>query len=304
MNKWIVISALYLFLLLPFQAVISGNELYYWTDENGVTHYSDSRAKIPEEYKDNYKEMESRTRNPVQSKSRRGDSPEPAPESSAKTYRVPFRSFEGSSRRIIVNVTINDTLTVPFVLDTGSPGMIISTDLADRLGLLEKKKGVLLSRAGGIGGTAPAIRIIIDKVEIGGASDSFIPTTVIANMSKNFDGLIGMDFMAKYSMYIDHEDNSLVLKELTANEERPGGRSKDWWIRTFMEFKAYRNAWADRLEKLDDYERNTLYNTEMTQNSFRDYRELAEWQYDEASRLLRKLEKYARDNSVPTSWWR
>lgn len=278
-------------------------ELYEWTDKDGVKHYTDSKVKIPEEYRDNYETLNSRKKALYKSSNNKDSSSEPE-NYQPKIYRVPFKGFEGSSRRIIVNVTINNRVTVPFAVDTGSPGMIISAGLAQKLGLLEKKKGILLSRAGGIGGSAPAIRTIVDTVEMGGARDSFIPTTVIERMSPAFQGLIGMDFMSRYSIYIDHENNSLVLREIPPSEERPGGRGKQWWTRTFSEFNAYREAWSDLSKDLAEYERNTIHNTDMTDNSFIELKELADWQEDEASRLILKLKRFARDNSVPTSWWR
>jgi len=291
-------------------SVLYAEELYQWTDNEGVRHYTDTKVKIPERYRDDVNSVkppkDSRFTTGSGSSSKGPDLNSPATGASKNqhTFVVPFRDREGSSRRIIVDVTINNSVTVPFALDTGSPGMIISSALAEQLGLLEKKKGILLSRAGGIGGTAPAIRTIIDNVELGGARDSFIPTTVIDNMSNRFYGLIGMDFMSKYSIYIDHESNSLLLREIPESEDRPGGRSKSWWVRTFREFNAYRDAWADLKKQLDDYKRNTIYNTDMTDNNFKSIQILADWQYDEASRLMRKLEKHARNNSVPTSWWR
>jgi len=84
---------------------------------------------------------------------------------SQKMIEVPYTAFEGSSRRVIIPVQLNGSITAKMALDTGSPGMIIFDRLANRLGLFEKDDGKLLTYSAGIGGETPSILTIIDSVQ-------------------------------------------------------------------------------------------------------------------------------------------
>ena len=90
--------------------------------------------------------------------------------------------------------------------ETGAAAAVLETEaigLAERLGVFEEDKARLLDSVSGVG-SAPSIRTIIQKAEVGGAKDNFIPTSVLSySLSKSFEGLIGMDFMSNYSIKID-----------------------------------------------------------------------------------------------------
>ncbi|MFL5361452.1 MAG: aspartyl protease family protein [Myxococcales bacterium] len=147
--------------LLPL-APVRGQQTYKWIDSDGNIHVTstpppdDSPSRLPE--------------------------PAPPPASSpspprARTERprlrrfeIPYVSREGHAQRVIVPVTLNGRVTVPMALDTGSPGLIIWSALAEKLELLSRDEGALEVTAAGIGGKAPAILGIVDSVDIGGAS--------------------------------------------------------------------------------------------------------------------------------------
>ena len=64
------------------------------------------------------------------------------------------------------------------LLDTGSPGLLISPDLAGRLDLINESDTELLITASGIGGSVPASLTVVDSVSVGGARSEFLPATV------------------------------------------------------------------------------------------------------------------------------
>ena len=197
-----------------FCASAYSGEYYKWTDEGGNIHFSDSLENVPAKY-----------RNQIEKK-RFEDKPSPVPypasnwyqdkvrpakkqpfdgkqeEEQQKKYEVAYTPYEGSSKRVIIPVLFNGSVTAPIAIDTGAPGTIISVPLAEKIGLLGEDQGRLLISTGGIGGKAPAMRTIIDTIQVGGAKSFFVPTTVIAPLSKSFDGLLGLDFFSNYS--VDH----------------------------------------------------------------------------------------------------
>ncbi len=212
-----------------------------------------------------------------------------------KAYKVPFDAYEGTSRRIIIQVTLNRSFTVPMALDTGAPGMIISSDVATKLGIIKKDDVKLMTWATGLGGRTPAIFTIIDNVQIGGAEDNFVPTRIIRqSISPVFKGLIGMDFLARYDVNIDTRVNVVIFKELPHNPNMRGGHDERWWRYNFINFATMRS----NLKKIKE----ALENKKDYSASFASYKEFIDRQYREANKLFNKLDSYASRNSVPMHW--
>jgi len=208
-----------------------------------------------------------------------------------KKYVIPYK---GTARRIIIPVTFNRSITVPMLLDTGAPGMHVSARLAKRLGILDNDEGNLMTRVGGIAGTAPAIFTIIDSIQVGEAEDEFIPTVISDLKIPGFEGLVGMDFMGKYSMQLDNNKRLVILEELPQSSSRPAGHDELWWRTTFRNFKSMRNAWEQYRDANNDA---GAYTTSMKElNAFIDK------QYRRADYLYNRLNVYASEHSVPREW--
>ncbi len=211
-----------------------------------------------------------------------------------RKYEVKYQPQVGNARRIIIPVTLNGTLTAPMALDTGATGMHMTYRLAEKLGIFRKDEGRLLWTAGGIGGTVPAIITVIDTVNVEKAGDDFVPTTITDSEFNGFDGLIGMDFMAKYSIQIDTKRHVVVFEELSPRPDMPGGHDEEWWRSSFHQFASMRAAW----KKYRDY----LYSLKDASLDVIRVRTLADRQCNEANKLLNKLNGYAIDHVVPMQW--
>lgn len=214
-----------------------------------------------------------------------------------RRHEIPYQAFEGSARRIIIPVTFNDSVTANLLLDTGSPGLLISPKLAGRLGLVnEQVEQNLLIKTGGIGGTAPAMLNVVDSVRVGNAAAQFLPATITEVPSEEFEGLVGMDFMGNYRISIDTARDVLIFEELPPRSDRPGGYDETWWRSNFQRFSDLRDAWSDYLRQLE--------NTDLAASEKEKRVGIARNQYNEADQLYRKLERFARDNTVPSNWRR
>ncbi len=209
-------------------------------------------------------------------------------------YEVPYTPYEGTSRRVIIPVRLNNKVTAKMALDTGSPGMVIFDRLAGRLGILEKDDGNLITFAAGIGGTTPAIFTIIDTVQVDKAEDSFIPTVVTESLTNAFDGLIGMDFMANYSLRIDTTRRIVVFEENMDTPNRPAGHDEIWWRSNFRNFASMRNAWKQY--------REALIKLKTDPKKVEELKKFADRQYREADKLFTRLNNYAINHSVPMQW--
>lgn len=270
-------------------------DVVQWTDEKGQLHFSDSMAGVPSKHRgqarmETFKEERStaeagRSTSDGQTirsaRDGRGDKP------TLNSYEVPFEAYEGTAQRVIVSVTFNDSVTVPMIIDTGAPGLVISAPLAKKLGIFVRDDGMVLTTTGGIGGKAPAIRTFVDKVQVGGATDSLIPATVVPAMSPSWEGLIGMDFMSKYSFKIDPARQVVVFEEIAPDPSSPAGRNERWWRGLFKEFHFLHAAWKNYASRGD-----------VTHEA----REFASRQVGEVDKLLNKLDRHASQNSVPQNW--
>ncbi len=279
----------------------SAGQVYKWVDDKGDAHFSDSLSGVPAKYRDQVetKEYKKRTRSTVRSKTGGDVTPygaAEAPGSEAgelRRFEVPYKPYQGTARRIIIPVTFNGSVTAPMMLDTGAPEMLITPALAEKIGLFSKNDGMLFTRAGGVGGSIPAIFTIIDTIAVGGARSEFVPTTIAPIFSGPFHGLVGMDFMANYSINIDTRRHVVVFEELPPRANMPAGHDEAWWRINFYNMARMRTGWKKHLGRLKDT--GGWSGNEKLKNS-------AQRQYREANKLFRKLENYASHNSVPMHW--
>ena len=265
-------------------------EIYKWVDENGELHMATSLADVPERYRDQITRIETKaaaeTKRPAANEAPSVELTATPPK--LRRFQVPYEN-QGSTRRVIIPVTFNDTVTAPMALDTGSPGMVISLGLAVKLGIFTRDSGTLLTQVGGIGGGALAILTIVDSVSVQGARDTFIPTNVMPGISEDFAGLIGMDFLSNYTISIDTRNKVVVFQEIEPQPGTRGGHDEGWWRKTFEDFRAVRDGWKD-------------YAKTVQQRPGSEAEKLVQFQVREAERLLLRLDLYASDNAVPRHW--
>ncbi len=291
-------------------AISHAGGFYKWTDSAGVTHYADSPGKVPAQFRDEvtegrFKEREKKkpAAPPVYS-SPESDTSDTDGDKKLKTYKIRYKAFGGSARRIIVQVTFNNSVTAPMIFDTGAPGLIISRKLAREIGLFKKDVGRFVSAAGGIGGRVPAIITLMDSVKIGEVEDKMVPTTITSkSISKHFEGLIGLSFMDNYSYRIDNVKRLLIIEEQSVRKDRPGGHDRYWWGSTFRDFANMRSSWRQYRDNL----KRALVVKNMSRSQEGEVKKeikVAESQVRESEKLFRKLDTYASHHSVPMAWRR
>lgn len=314
MNVFRFTAVLFVFLILPyFTSLAISADFYRWKDEQGTLHFSDSLANVPPQYRDQVRtgDFNKKKQSPVPLESlpeRLDDNPEASLEKgneALKQYKVAYQDREGSARRVIIDVTFNDRVTVPVLFDTGAFETILFPDLAIKLNFLDPDQPKLLVRAAGIGGSVPAFRTVIDSMHVGEMRSNFVPVTVLfEGFSEAYEGIVGLDFISDYSVRIDPKEKVVVFEEVLHGEQLYGGRNEDWWRTYFIEFEsnsAEWKRWRNHLEKL--LERNsTMFSSIKTEVVSQ--KEYADAFYKESQRLLSKLHHYASKHSVPIHWRR
>jgi hypothetical protein len=217
-------------------------------------------------------------------------------------HEIVYDPYEGSSQRVIINVTLNGRVRARLAVDTGAPKTIISGPLAERLGLMNETSGGVWTRAGGIGGSTPAIRTIIDTIRVGDIEQQFFPTMIVPPMSTAFEGLIGMDFLSLFVMHIDPARRVLILEDVPPTSIVYGQRNEQWWRSNYKELATLRRAWRDYAEQLNKRIESSNISAGGGIEDSRQMLDFARRQALEAERLLDQLNKRAVQYLVPMNW--
>lgn len=114
---------------------------------------------------------------------------------------------------IVNNIILNNQIKGNFVLDTGATFTIISTALANKLGI--STNGALriniMTANGGI--RVPLVRL--DSLEVNGLIAKDIPVIVYDFIpeTNKISGLLGLSFLQKFKVTIDRTHNKLTLEK-------------------------------------------------------------------------------------------
>ncbi len=89
------------------------------------------------------------------------------------------------------------------LVDTGSGGTIISTDLAESIGIIAEENDMIY-RISGVGGSEFVFSKTVDSIKIGQAEIRDFPLEVGAmNYGFDLDGIIGLDFLQQIKAIIN-----------------------------------------------------------------------------------------------------
>jgi hypothetical protein len=228
---------------------------------------------------------------------------EPARKAAATArHEIAYDPYEGSTQRVIINVTLNGRVQARLAVDTGAPKTIISGALAERLGLTNQTSAGVWTRARGIGGSTPAIRTIIETIRVGDIEQQFFPTTIVPELSTAFEGLIGMDFLSLFVMHIDPARRLLILEDVAPTSIVYGQRNEQWWRSNYTELASLRRGWRDYAEQLNKAIESSNITAGGGIEDARLMLDFARRQDLEAERLFDQLNRRAILYFVPMNW--
>jgi len=228
---------------------------------------------------------------------------EPARKAAATArHEIAYDPYEGSTQRVIINVTLNGRVQARLAVDTGAPKTFISGALAERLGLMNQTSAGVWTRAGGIGGSTLAIRTIIDTIRVGDIEQQFFPTTIVPEVSTAFEGLIGMDFLSLFVTHINPARRLLILEDVAPTSIVYGQRNEQWWRSNFKELASLRRGWRDYAEQLNKEIESSNITAGGGIEDARLVLDFARRQALDAERLLDQLNRRAVQYLVPMNW--
>ncbi len=124
--------------------------------------------------------------------------------------------FIGNTSLVVLPVTINDHGPYRFLFDTGASNTVLSTAIADRLGVPRVRDETLLTAGGGVPVTIRNIKLLqvgaarLENIEIAVADFDLMKRLQV-------DGVLGGDYLRRFKVSIDY-GNRLVHIELCCSE--------------------------------------------------------------------------------------
>jgi clan AA aspartic protease (TIGR02281 family) len=122
--------------------------------------------------------------------------------------------FTPSNGHMVIPILLNGSVTARVVFDTGAQITVVSTQLAQSLGLEEGGETISLRT---VSGDVQAPLAALDTIQVGEFRKSDFPVAVTdLNLggSTAFDGILGMDFLSSYAINVDTENSRIVLTAL------------------------------------------------------------------------------------------
>ena len=120
---------------------------------------------------------------------------------------------EGS--QIIVDVILEENVTARLIVDTGASIVIISRNIASRLGIKDKDINTEIKIVMADGSEVEAKPVILKSVKVGDAEVKNVQAAILDG--KNIggaDGLLGMSFLSNFVIKVDSASNQLILEKV------------------------------------------------------------------------------------------
>lgn len=177
-------------------------QIYRWVDEVGVPHYTEGLDTVPERHRANA--------TPLGLRSRAAPPPEAASAASA-TVRAGGTTIPYTpGQRIMVDVRINDAASARLLLDTGADRTLISPRALTAAGV-SVARTVATGQLVGVTGTDRLPYVMVDSLELAGARVGRMPVGAYDVAQADGDGLLGRDFLDRFSLTIDAARGFLTL---------------------------------------------------------------------------------------------
>jgi predicted aspartyl protease len=178
--------------MLTLSAAPAAAQMFRWTDEQGVVHFTQGLDSVPERF---------RAKSQLMAFPERAAAPLPGPASDdapgAGTTRIPFTP----GKAIMVSAKVNGGGAANLMLDTGASVTVINPRVLASMGIGSARG--LRGSVKGATGSADVLFIPIESLEVGRARVG--PLRVAAHdvdLSQG-DGLLGRDFLDQFTVTID-----------------------------------------------------------------------------------------------------
>ncbi|MBC8017294.1 MAG: aspartyl protease family protein [Verrucomicrobia bacterium] len=188
--------ATFLVLILLAFSLTAQADFFQYTDQNGTVVMVDDESKIPKKYR----------------KQTRTTKADPGGGSNTTTTAVRIKY-----NQVLVPVRFsyrNTTLDAWLLLDTGASTTLISTGLADRLGIKPDSTQLRLSQVAD-GRVVQTFRTHVDYMAVGPKMKHNAEVSIMPSNSPGmgFDGLLGMNFLGDFPYHLDMNSQTIEWRQ-------------------------------------------------------------------------------------------
>lgn len=120
--------------------------------------------------------------------------------------------FSTTNGHMVVPVLLNESRNTSLLFDTGASITVLSTELAQSLGLVAAAGKTIRLKT--VAADVTAKVATLDSITVGGLSRSDFPVAVVdfnLDTSGRFEGILGMDFLGNYTIRIDNQASRIFL---------------------------------------------------------------------------------------------
>jgi aspartyl protease family protein len=120
--------------------------------------------------------------------------------------------FDRREEVIVVDARVNAEHDGRFIVDTGASSVVITRGLAEKVGVkdLRKTSPVFVQTAGGVVNAFPAR---LESIDVNGAEVVDVPVLVCETMGDDVDGLLGINFLSRFNVSIDHHVGKITFRQ-------------------------------------------------------------------------------------------
>lgn len=180
-----------LFFLIIFNQAIANADYYQYTDSSGTVVMVDDESKVPAKY-----------RKKIRSE-----------KSEANTSKVTSVTVRNNQVRVPVRLSYrNNIVEAQMVLDTGATTTMITSALADRLGIRWDSTEAALARIAD-GSVVQSSWTRLDYISVGSKQVNNPKVAIMPSngpLSGFGDGLLGMNFLGEFRYHVDM--NSQIIE--------------------------------------------------------------------------------------------
>jgi clan AA aspartic protease (TIGR02281 family) len=114
----------------------------------------------------------------------------------------------------IVEALLNNKVKASLLVDSGASHVVISEEIAGRLGIKDLDEKPRIHAILADGSVATSISITLDSVQVGDSRVRNVKTAVAKTPpGPRLDGLLGMTFLRNFHVKMDAKENSLILEK-------------------------------------------------------------------------------------------
>ncbi len=127
-------------------------------------------------------------------------------------------NMDKQSGHVMVETLLNNKVKANLILDTGSSFILLSSNIANNLGInANPSGGAIVEMVLADGRRIQAKRIILESVSVQGSEVKRVEAAILFQNESGAvpgDGLLGMSFLKNFNFKIDQKNNKLILEKL------------------------------------------------------------------------------------------